>query len=107
MKEAQLFGLAFSAAGLALLMPLLQMLGNADNAVLSPGIGLMVAFFLFLTSSVILIYSCFRLFSRKVRVKENFTGKGWHTLLVVNSCIMFGYIAAIFAGVATVVFVIP
>lgn len=105
MKEAQLYGFGFTLLGLLLLLPVFYSPDHADNSI-SPGIGALGAFFFLLSASVILLYSCTRLTSRKIRARENFTGKGWRALLIINSCFAVCYMAAIVAGVYTFTFVI-
>lgn len=105
MKEAQLYGFAFTLLGLLLLLPVFHSVDYAGSSI-SPGIGALGAFFFLLSASVILLYSCTRLTSKKIRASENFTGRGWRALLIINSCFAACYVAAMVAGVYIFSFVI-
>ncbi|WP_414830458.1 hypothetical protein [Alteromonas sp. H39] len=105
MKEAQLYGFAFTLLGLLLLLPVIHSLEHANNSI-SPGLGVLGAFFFLLSASVMLLYSCTRLSSKKIRAREHFTGTGWRALLIINACFAACYVAAMVAGVYTITFVI-
>ena len=102
MKSAQISGLLITILASVYLYSFAHRISDPTDSAPTVGFGIVLVFFMLLTSAVILISSSFRLWSREVRLKEGFVDKWWGALLVINSLLAIIYTTAIVAGVVVI-----
>jgi len=102
MKSAQISGFLMTLLGGVYLYSFAHGISESTSTAPTAGIGVVVVFSLLLVSAVILMNSSFRLWSRKIRLREGITNIWWLTLLGINSILAVVYTIAIVAGVVAV-----
>ncbi|OEY68495.1 hypothetical protein [Rheinheimera salexigens] len=102
MKSAQVSGLLITLLACVYLYFITHGVSELTDTAPTAGIGVIVVFSLLLVSAVILLNSSFRLWNRKVRLREGITNIWWLTLLGINSILAIVYTIAIIAVVMAV-----